>query len=408
MTYPSIIWITTDLTDILFYGLIINNRAKRKSDERAVMVISPNKLTINLESLVYNLEQIKSCIEKETKIMGVVKSDAYGHGLVPVSKTLEKKEVYCLGVSYLEEALELRKEGIRTPIIILCGIKTDEEAAAVVENALTPVIFDSGSAKKLEKTARARGKKVKIHIKIDTGMGRLGINCNETIDFLKDISKFDFLDTEALMSHLSSADEEDRNFTQSQIDKFKNIVTEARRMGMELNLNHLANSAGIVTYKDSHFDMVRPGIMLYGGLPSPGFSTEVKLRPVMGLKGRILQIRNFENNTPVSYGRAYYTDGAKKVAIISAGYADGIPRCLSNRGRVLVGGKPADIKGNICMNMLACDITGMENIKVGNECVIMGSQTGETITADCIAGLCNTISYEIFLSIGRSLEREYI
>ena len=177
---------------------------------------------------------------------------------------------------------------------------------------------------------------------------------------------------------------------------------------MDLSLNHLANSAGTVVYKDSHFDMVRPGIMLYGGLPSPGFKTGVKLKPVMGLKGRILQIRNFEDNTPVSYGRTYHTDGAKKIAIISAGYADGIPRCLSNRGKVIIGGKPADITGNICMNMLACDVTDIDDVQAGDECVIMGSQGRETIYADEIADLCNTISYEIFLSMGRSLKRTYI
>ena len=372
------------------------------------MVISPNKLTVNLDSLIYNLDQIKNCTGKDTKIMGIVKSDAYGHGLVPVSKTLENKGVYCLGVSFIKEAIELRKAGIRIPVIILCGIKTDEEAEAVIENVLTPVIFDSGSAEKLDRMAGAKGKKVKVHIKIDTGMGRLGIGHKKATGFLKEINKLSFLETEALMSHLSSADEEDRVFTQGQIEKFNNIVVEAGRMGMDLKLNHLANSAGTVAYRDSHFDMIRPGIMLYGGLPAPGFKTDIKLRQVMGLKCRILQIRNFEDKTPVSYGRTYYTEGAKKIAIVSAGYADGIPRYLSNRGKVLVGGKPCDITGNICMNMLACDITGIENIMPGDECVVMGTQEKESITGDYIADLCKTISYEIFLSMGRSLEREYI
>jgi len=372
------------------------------------MVISPNKLTIDLGSLAFNLEQLKRYTAKGTKIMGVVKSDAYGHGLVPVSKALEKSGVSCLGVSYIEEALELRKAGIRTPIIVLCGIETDKEAEAAVEHLLTPVIFELRSAEKLEKIAAAKDRKVKVHVKIDTGMGRLGISCNEAAGVLQEIMKFRFLETEGLMSHLSSADEEDPAFTQNQIVKFKDMVSEARRMGMDIKLNHLANSAGIVTYKDSHFDMVRPGIMLYGGLPSPGFKTEAELKPVMSLKGRVLQIRNFEDKTPVSYGRTYYTDGAKKIAVISAGYADGIPRCLSNRGKVLVGGKHADITGNICMNMLACDVTGIDNIRTGDECVIMGAQGGETVTVDHIAGLCSTISYEIFLSMGCSLKREYI
>lgn len=372
------------------------------------MAVSPNKLTIGLDSLAYNLRQIENCIAKKTKIMGVVKSDAYGHGLIPVSKTLVKNGIDFLGVSYIEEALELRNAGIKTPIIILCGIDTDEEAAAAVENDLTPVIFNLRSAEKLEKTARARNKKTKIHIKIDSGMGRLGISCKETVSFLHDIRKYSFLETEALMSHLSSADEEDPAFTQGQIEKFKIAVDEARAMGMNLKLNHLANSAATVRYRESHFDMVRPGIMLYGGLPSPGFKTEVKLRPVMCLKGKVLQIRDLGDKTPVSYGRTYYTDGLKKIAVISLGYADGIPRCLSNRGKILVNGEPADITGNICMNMLTCDITDIDDITTGDECVIMGYQGEKIITADNIADLCNTISYEIFLSMGRSLKREYI
>lgn len=372
------------------------------------MVISPNTLTIDLNPLAFNLEQIKRCVGMKTRIMGIVKSEAYGHGLVPVSKILEKNGVYALGVSFVHEALKLREAGIKIPIIVLCGIETDEEAEAVFENALTPVIFDLQSAKKLEKTAARKGGIINIHVKTDTGMGRLGVDPNLIMPFLKEVMKFRFLKTEALMSHLSSADEDDTAFTKNQIKQFKGVVEEARQMGMELDLNHLANSAGIVSYKDSHFDMVRPGIMLYGGLPSPEFKADIKLKPVMGLKGQILQVKDFDDKTPVSYGRTYYTEGKREIAIVSAGYADGIPRLLSNRGKVLVGGKMVNITGTVCMNMLACDITGLNNIKAGDECVIMGTQKDKTITGDDIAGLCDTISYEIFLSMGRSLEKEYI
>ncbi len=372
------------------------------------MVISPNRLSVNLGSLVHNLQQIKNCTENGTKIMGIVKSDAYGHGLVPVSETLVKNGVYCLGVAFVKEALELRKAGIEVPIILLCGAETDEDMEAVVKYALTPVIFDLPLAEKLEKTAASKGRQVKSHIKIDTGMGRLGIKCNETADFLKNISGLKHLEIEGLMSHLSSADEEDTAFTKGQIEKFKTAVSEAERLGMNLKLNHLANSAGTAAYKEAHFDMVRPGIMLYGGLPCPGFKTGLELKPVMSLKSRVLQIRNFEDNTPVSYSRTYYTKGARKIAIISAGYADGIHRCLSNKGRILINGYQADITGNICMNMLACDVTEIPDVKIGDECVIMGVQKGRTITGDDIADLCGTISYEIFLSMGLSLERVYV
>jgi alanine racemase len=210
------------------------------------------------------------------------------------------------------------------------------------------------------------------------------------------------------MSHLSSADEEDAAFTKGQIQKFRAVVDEAKKMGLDLRLNHLANSAGTVRYPDSHFDMIRPGIMLYGGLPSPDFKTGLDLWPVMGLKCHILQIREFNDNTPISYSRRYYTEGKRRIAIVSAGYADGISRAISNRGKVIIGGEFAPIRGNVCMNMLACDITGINGVKMGDECTIMGTDGKKTITADDIAGLSNTISYEIYLSFGKGLEREYI
>jgi alanine racemase len=371
------------------------------------MLISPNKLTIDLSALVHNLGEIRGCIGPDTKIMGVVKSDGYGHGMVPVSKALEKSGVYCLGVSFLKEALFLREKRIGIPIVILCGIETEADGAAVIDNGITPIVLDIDSALLLERVASKRDKKVKIHVKFDTGMGRLGIDCREAVSFLNRIKGFKSLEVEALMSHLSSADEEDTAFTKGQIQKFSAVVNEAKKMGLNLKLNHLANSAGTVKYPDSHFDMVRPGIMLYGGLPSPCFKSHINLRPVMGLISHILQIRELEHNTPVSYGRRYYTDGKRKIAILSAGYADGIPRALSNKGNVIIGGALVPMRGNICMNMLACDITGVSGINPGDECVIMGKEGINSITGDDIAGLCNTISYEIYLSMGRSLEREY-
>ncbi len=269
-----------------------------------------------------------------------------------VSKALEKSGVYSLGVSFLKEALFLREKRIGIPIVILCGIETEADAAAVIDNGLTPVVFNLDSAEILERIASKRGKRIKVHVKIDTGMGRLGIDCREAVSFLSRIKGFKSLEVEALMSHLSSADEEEAAFTKGQIQRFRAVVDEAEKMGLDLKLNHLANSAATVRYKDSHFDMVRPGIMLYGGLPSPDFKTGLDLRPVMGIKCHILQIRELEHNTPVSYGRRYYTEGKRRIAILSAGYADGIPRAISNKGKVIIGGEFAPIRGNLCMTCL--------------------------------------------------------
>ena len=372
------------------------------------MTLFSNKITIDLSALEYNLSQVKMLIDRETKIMGIVKSDAYGHGMLRVSQILEKNGVHSLGVTYLHEALQLRENGIDLPIIILAGICSRADSEEVVNKSLTPVVYDLSSAELLSEEAVRKGKRINIHLKFDTGMGRLGIPHGDAGPFMKKILGLPGLNIEALMSHLSSADEQDGNFTNDQIKNLKNAIDIGHSMGVDLPLNNLANSAGIMAHKDSHFNMVRPGIMLYGGLPSPDFKPLAPLKPVMGFRGLLLQIRDLPDNTPVSYGRRYLTKGPRKIAVVSAGYGDGLPRSLSNRGKVIIRGQKSDIIGTVCMNMLICDITGMEDVAVGDEAVLLGAQGKEVITGDDIAGLCDTISYEIFLSIGTKGHREYI
>ncbi len=364
------------------------------------MTTGLNIIAIDLSALVYNLNQVKSRVPKGTRIMGIVKADAYGHGLLQVSKSLEKNKIDCLGVAYLDEALELRKNGIRVPIVILSGFRTREDARAVVEKGLTPVLFDVTAAEILAQESEKLGKKTSVHLKIDTGMGRLGIPYSETGPFLQRISKFGILNIEALASHLSSADEQESDYTNTQIKRFMEAIDAGRSAGFQLPLNSLANSAGIMGYPDTHFEMVRPGIALYGGLPSPEFSSPVPLRPVMHFKGQILQIRELPDQTPVSYGRTFLTKGPSRIAIISVGYADGLPRSLSNNGYVLIGGKKAPIAGRVCMNFTAVDITGIEGVETGQEAVILGSHGKHTITGDDVARNAGTISYEVFCSIG--------
>jgi len=366
-----------------------------------------NNVRIDLSSLAFNMGQVKRLVGPDTKIMGIVKSDAYGHGLVEVSRTLERNGVYSLGTAFIHEALELRKNGIKVPVVILCGIKSMEDAEAAVENNLTPVIFELSSADMLAAAAEKRSKKANIQIKIDTGMGRLGVIYQDAVPFMTEIMRFSRLKIEGLMSHLSSADEDDSIFTASQIRKFMKTIDAARAIGMDLRLNNLANSAGVMAYRGSHFDMVRPGIMLYGGLPSPGFKPPLQLKPVMAFSGRIIQIRDMPDNTPLSYGRRYYTDGIKRIAVVSAGYGDGIPRGLTNKGKIIVRGQKADMVGTICMNLALCDITAIKDAAPGDEAVFLGRQGQEIITGDDMATWNDTISYEIFLSIGKGVEKEY-
>jgi alanine racemase len=372
------------------------------------MVHSYNKVIIDLSALTDNLSQVRKLVGPGTKIMGVVKSDAYGHGIVPVSRVLEENGIESLGVSYLHEALQLRENGIRLPIVILCGIKTKEDAGRVIDNQFTPVLHDISQAETLAAVCDKAGKRIPVHLKVDTGMGRLGIMDSDLEPLMRKIRALEPLFLEALTSHLSSADETNKAFTETQIKRFRKAVETGRRMGFELPLNNLANSAGIMAHQDSHFDMVRPGIMLYGGLPSPHFPDPVNLKPVMHFKGRILQVRGLPDQTPVSYGRTYHTKGFQHIAVLSAGYGDGLPRILSNRGRVLVEGERREIVGRICMNMTMTDVSGVQGVAAGHEAVFLGKQGKEIITGDQLAAWGETISYEIFCSLGQKNVREYV
>ena len=372
------------------------------------MNASPNKVTIDLSALKYNLLKIRELVGQKTKIMGIVKSDAYGHGLVPVARELEKLHIDSLGVAYLSEAKELRADGIKTPVVILLGISSPQEAQRVVDYNLTPVVYDLDSARMLSEEGKKSGRSIKVYLKIDTGMGRLGIDFRETGPFLKQLMGMKGIEIEGLFSHLSSADQEDILFTKTQIKNFKEAISASQSLGLGLTMNNLANSAGIMRYKDAHFDLVRPGIMLYGGLPCPDFANPSPLRHLMTFCSFVAQVREVKHGTPISYGRTFFTDGSRKIAIISAGYGDGLSRSMSNRGQVLIHGQRARIIGRICMNLTIADVTPISGVKKGDRVCFLGRERGDTISADNMARWADTISYEIFCSIGSRNKREYI
>jgi alanine racemase len=372
------------------------------------MHIRTNTLKIDLSALVFNLKQVKSLVGSAIGIMGVVKSDAYGHGLLPVSRTLEASGVACLGVANLDEALKLRDAGIRLSIVILCGVQTREECRAAAENDLTPVVFDYGAAELLAQESARLNKITPVHLKIDTGMGRLGISSDALGPFLSRLGGMHGIEIQALISHLSSADNLAGGFTKTQIARFKDAINFGRSVGLELPLNNLANSAGVLGHPESHFDLVRPGIMLYGGNPSTDFDSPVPLKPVMSFTGHVLQIKTLPDQSPVSYGRSYYTQGLQKIAVLSAGYGDGLPRGMSNEGAVLIGGEKRPILGRICMNLTISDVTGLSKTSPGDEAVFLGRYDDEIITGDDIARWAGTISYEVFCSLGRSNRKTYL
>jgi alanine racemase len=369
---------------------------------------SPNKVRINLSALQHNLSTVRELVGKETKIMGMVKSDAYGHGLVQVARELEKLRIDSLGVDYMSEAIKLRAHGIKIPVILLMGIGTSKDAKKVADYGLTPVVFDLHSARLISGEGKKSGRSISVYVKIDTGMGRLGIDFRETGLFLKQVLGIKGITVQGLFSHLSAADQEDTLFTKTQINHFKEAISAGRELGLELTMNTLANSAGIIRYKEAHFDLVRPGIMLYGGLPCPDFPAPPALEHLMTFYSSVVQVREVRSGTPISYGRTFYTDGAKKIAIISAGYGEGLSRALSNTGQVLIHGKKAGIIGRVCMNLTIADVTSIKDIQKGDKVLFLGEDKGNRITANDMARWANTISYEIFCSLGSRNTREYI
>ncbi len=368
----------------------------------------PNRVEIERPALRHNLGQVRSIIGPGTAVTAVVKADAYGHGLVEAARTFEAAGAERLAVAHLVEAIELRGAGIKRPIVILCGILTREEAGAVAEHDLIPVLQEPAPAGILSDESLRRGKSTPVQLKIDTGMGRLGVPYNETGRFVDQVLPHKGVVAEGLLSHLSSADEPDRRFTELQIRRFKDAMETAGAAGINLEASSLANSAGTLNYAEAHFGMVRPGIVLYGGSPSPGLVPQVPLRPAMTLKARVLQVRDLPEGAPVSYGRTYTASGALRTAVVSAGYSDGLPRGLSNRGQVLIRGRKVPIIGRVCMNLTMADVTDLPDVRPGDEAVFLGRQGQAVLTGDEVAAACDTISYEIYCAFGKCLEKKTI
>lgn len=368
----------------------------------------PNRVEIDRSALRHNLGQVRSIIAPGTGVTAVVKADAYGHGLVEAARTFEGGGAERLAVAHLVEALQLREAGIRCPIVILCGILTRDEAGAVVEHDLIPVLQEPAPTEILSDESLRRGKRTPVQLKIDTGMGRLGVPSNETGRFVEHVLRHEGVVPEGLVSHLSSADEEDRRFTGLQIRRFKDSLETAGIAGMRLDASSLANSAGTLRYPEAHFGMVRPGIVLYGGSPSPDLVPDIPLRPAMTLRATVLQVRDLPGEAPVSYGRTYTTGRATRTAVISAGYSDGLPRALSNRGHVLIRGRKVPIIGRVCMNLTMADVTDLPGVRPGDEAVFLGRQGQAVLTGDEVAGACSTISYEIYCAFGKCVEKTTI
>jgi alanine racemase len=363
---------------------------------------------IDLSALLYNLGQVRKCIGPDCQVLAVVKANAYGHGAVSVARTLAAAGVSMLGVAWVQEGIQLREAGIRLPILVMAGAMVDE-MKEVLSHRLTPVMYQSRQVQALEKLAKKKGQKVKVHIKIDSGMGRLGASSKKDLmDLAAGLRRAPHLSVEGAMTHMAEDGLEHRTFTQQQLGFFNRALALFAEVGLKIPIRHVANSAMTIDVQAAHFNMVRPGIMLYGYLPSKSLAHPVDLRPVMALKTSILHLKKFPAGTSISYGRTFTTQRESLIATLPAGYADGIPRALSNRGEVLVRSRRAPVVGRVCMDMMMVDLTGHDDVRVGDEVILMGRQGQETITADDIAQKTGTIAYEVLCGVGPRVARAYL
>lgn len=364
---------------------------------------------IDLDAVAYNIKNIRKKVKKETMIMGVVKADAYGHGAVEVSKVLLYNGADWLGVAMIDEAVQLRKNNIMVPILIL-GYTPEAEIEDVVRYDIIQTVFSYEMAKMVSDAAVKLGKTAKIHIKVDTGMGRIGFIPEENIgDEVLKISKLPNIEINGIFTHFSTSDEKDKTFTKLQYDRFKYAIDEIEKKGIKLAVKHCANSAAIMDFDDLGFNMVRAGIILYGMYPSDEVIKEnLSLKPVMSIKTHISYVKKVSKNIPVSYGRTYYTDKESVIATVPVGYADGYIRKMQNGGRVIVNGHYANIVGRVCMDQFMIDITDIPNVSSGDEVILMGSDGKLSITAEEIAHVLDTINYEVVCMIGKRVPREYI
>ncbi|MBF0102840.1 MAG: alanine racemase [Desulfobacterales bacterium] len=367
---------------------------------------------IDIAALGHNIRLLKQQTKPHTQFMAVVKANAYGHGMINVAKHAQQFGASFLGVARLEEAIHLREANIDCPILIL-GYTPYCHTAELIHYRLIPSIFSLETAKGLSTEAQKIGKSIKIHVKIDTGMGRLGfvpdlcgnsimdtIERGQTIKEIITVSKLPFLELQGIFTHFASADSPDPTYTQKQLLLFIKITDELREHGIHIPLKHAANSAGIMFFPDSHLDMVRAGIAMYGLAPSGDVEHDtIHLKPVMSLKSKIVFLKKVPANFNVSYGKTYKTHSETLIATVPVGYADGLDRLLSSSGYMIVKGQRVPIIGRVCMDLTMIDVGKIPNVQVGDEVVVFGTQERETISVDEIARQLKTINYEIVSTI---------
>ena len=344
---------------------------------------------IDLDAIAYNMEQMKQNIRPETKVMAVIKADGYGHGAVQIAEMMERwNYIWGFAVATLDEAVVLRTEGIQKPILVL-GCVFPDQYMEMLKHEIRMNIYTEEMAESISRMAAREGKTAYMHIKLDTGMSRLGFGINEqSAETIKRISKMPNVNMEGIFTHFTKADEKDKSFTKKQIQEFVWMTERLKEKNVRFTYEHCSNSAGIIDVPEANFDIVRAGISTYGLYPSEEVDkTNVKLKPALALKSHVAFVKEIERGTPVSYGGTFVAKEKMKIATIPVGYADGYPRSLSNKGYVLIRGKKAPILGRVCMDQFMVDVTQIEGVSFGDKVTMIGKDGNEILPVEVLSEL---------------------
>lgn len=363
----------------------------------------PTWAEVNLKSLAFNLNQVKKLLSAKTLILATIKADGYGHGLIPVARKLAASGVDYFGVASIDEGIKLRAAGIKIPVLIL-GLILKEDIIPLVDYKLIPTICSYDLALKLDRLGQRLAQRIKVHIKVDTGMGRIGLNQQETLKFIRRVRRLKFIEIEGIFTHFALADT-NKKFTAGQINSFNQLISQLEAEGIHIPLAHAANSMGLLAYRQSHFNMVRPGLVLYGLYPKTGL--KINLKPILSLKTKVMYVKKVAKGRGISYGHIYITKKKTTIITLPIGYGDGYPRNLSNIGSILVKGKRFKICGRICMDQIMVDVGDLK-VRLGDEVVLIGKQGKDRISAEELARQCKTIPYEIVCGLGNRIPRVYL
>ena len=362
---------------------------------------------IDLDAIYENVKNAKALLKKDTKMMAIVKADGYGHGAVEVDRQIDEL-VDAYGVAILEEGIELRKAGFTKPILIL-GYTPKPLYPAMIRYDIATAVFTMEMAKEISDTAVAMHKNANIHIKLDTGMSRIGFAITkESKEIIEQIAKLPGIEIKGCFSHFARMDEKDKTKANEQFAKFTKMVNALEKDGVDLGIRHISNSAGIMEAPEVQMDMVRNGICLYGLYPSEEVQKErLPLKPAMELKAYVSYVKTLEPGVEIGYGGTYTTTKKTRVATIPVGYADGYSRCLSGKGSVLIHGKKAPILGRVCMDQFMVDVTDIDNVCVGDRVTLFGKDGDSCITIEEISAMAHSFNYEFVCDIGKRIPRVY-